>query len=401
MQYFPLPTMKYKKPVQQLIKESNAKRLFWAVSCAGSTSRAAMAKQFELSPTTVSVLIDEMVGRGLLLQTGETAVTKTGRRPLMLEVNPDGRYIPVVTLLPDGLQYALCDLTFRVIESVFLPASYQSDPAVLLLALLDKAAPFDYSRVPALCIVLSDLFTLTEDRILAAEPAIQWDFTFIDQLQARLRLPILLGDAPGCCANALKGTAQGDTLLYLSLTGGVGAGILHDGAVFTCGGKTPDLAHFSISDQGEPCICGGRGCLVQAVGRPALLRKTRSEAENTPGCALLARAEGDAQRIDWPTLCAAFVAYDPIARAVFSEAARQLARGIGNLLCLFPAASVVFGGLDELGEGFLNLLRRQMSEQYGKKFQSRVSLRYSELGPHGSAVGAAKLLCESWMPVSE
>ena len=135
MELFRYPDISGKRPPQLVLKETNARRLFRSVMN-GQTSRAALAKEHGLSPTTVSALIDEMIAGGLLSEAGEAAQTKAGRRPTLLEIKASGGSIAVVFLCRDGLRLTVCDLRQRALGSSFLPWGEPLSPADALTALL-------------------------------------------------------------------------------------------------------------------------------------------------------------------------------------------------------------------------------------------------------------------------
>ena len=50
---------------QQVIKNTNMKRLYTSIYSSPGISRAHLAKQTKLSKTTVSTLVDELIERGI------------------------------------------------------------------------------------------------------------------------------------------------------------------------------------------------------------------------------------------------------------------------------------------------------------------------------------------------
>jgi len=106
---------------QQLTKEGNAKTLFDIIAEKGSISRAQLAKITGLSPSTVSVLTEELIRQKMILEAKKGGSSPTGRKPIMLEVDPQGMQIPCFTFKATGLLYVLYDLKYQVIEQKFQP----------------------------------------------------------------------------------------------------------------------------------------------------------------------------------------------------------------------------------------------------------------------------------------
>lgn len=85
MKYLSLDRSEDRRPgYQQLIKEKNIKRVFDLVRGGRCASRAELVRAMHLSATTISALVEELVGEGLLLETGPTLTSLPGRRPMSL-----------------------------------------------------------------------------------------------------------------------------------------------------------------------------------------------------------------------------------------------------------------------------------------------------------------------------
>ena len=96
---------KIKAGSQQLIKETNIRRVFKHVSINDGISRAELATRLGLSPTTISSLAEELISDGLVKEAGTGELSTSGRKPIMLKVNPGGGCIVAAArleLLHDG-----------------------------------------------------------------------------------------------------------------------------------------------------------------------------------------------------------------------------------------------------------------------------------------------------------
>lgn len=388
MRYFPYPIPAGKRPAQLVQRDENLRALLRSVIRDGKTSRAALAREYGLSPTTVSVLIDALLRDGLLASTGETERIAAGRHPLLLEVNAAGRTIAVVSLHAEGLRLTFCDLAGNVVGTERYPTDYRGEPALLLAALLAQSGISDADRLAGICLVLADGFVADADAIRRTDPEVCWPLESIVRAARQLALPVLAGDAASFAA-ASVGRGQKE-LLYLRFDESVGLGVLHEGEIFGFGGRPPALTHLCVDPAGARCACGAYGCLGLYLGRKALLARAR---EMAPPDSALVRED-----CVWDTLAAAFTAYDPTARALFAEAAGRLASAIGTLLCLFPVTSVLLDGLDGLGEGFLFLLRRQLGSQ-GDRIPPRIDIRLAPNNAHIAETGAARVFFERYLPL--
>jgi predicted NBD/HSP70 family sugar kinase len=85
---------------------------------------------------------------------------------------------------------------------------------------------------------------------------------------------IMINDANAAALGEAEfGAGRGyRALVYLSLRYGIGAGHVLDGALFAGpNGFAGELAHAQVTESGDFCLCGGRGCLATEIRSPDLL----------------------------------------------------------------------------------------------------------------------------------
>ena len=88
----------------------------------GAASRADLARSSGLTKVTVSDLVAELVGEGLVIEAEETVPGRIGKPPLLVSVSPGSRVIVAVDLSTDGLvSGALVDLAGSVLTRRGLP----------------------------------------------------------------------------------------------------------------------------------------------------------------------------------------------------------------------------------------------------------------------------------------
>ena len=81
---------------QQVIKENNLKQIFSMIADHKGISRARLAAATGLSKSTVSVLVEELLEQGYLIDEGTVNVGGQGRKPNSLRVNGEGNRIAVI-----------------------------------------------------------------------------------------------------------------------------------------------------------------------------------------------------------------------------------------------------------------------------------------------------------------
>ncbi|HET7474376.1 MAG TPA: ROK family protein, partial [Candidatus Limnocylindrales bacterium] len=130
-------------------------------------------------------------------------------------------------------------------------------------------------------------------------------------------------------------------LVYLTISTGVGGGLVLDGRVFRgAAGNAGELGHLTVDHRGRLCACGRRGCLEAYASGTNIAARARE--------ALGSSAEPSSLRA-FPAVTArdvaeAAAAGDPLASRVWDETTEILGSAIANILDVFNPELVVLGG---------------------------------------------------------
>ncbi len=188
------------------------------------------------------------------------------------------------------------------------------------------------------------------------------------------------------------------TLVFITFSTGVGAGIVDRGTVFTGAvGAAGEVGHMTIDSRADapPCACGNSGCLEALASGTAIGRAAQARmGDATPGSPLQLAYESDAT-LDGAAVFAAAAQGDPVALEVIEAAVGAIIVGLGNVLNIFNPDVVVMGGGVTQGLLDLNLLghieegarRRAMSSGH-RAFR----LAPATFGDSQGMVGAASLV---------
>ena len=188
------------------------------------------------------------------------------------------------------------------------------------------------------------------------------------------------------------------TLVYVTFSTGVGAGIVDRGDVFAgASGAAGEVGHMVIDSRADapPCACGNSGCLEALASGTAIGRSAQARlGDATPGSPLHQAYEANAA-ITGETVFAAAAQGDPIAAAAVEAAAGAIIIGLGNVLNIFNPDVVVLGGGVTQGLLSLNLLesietgmRRRGISSGHRDFR----LATATFGDSQGMVGAASLV---------
>ncbi|GHF04275.1 ROK family protein [Streptomyces morookaense] len=200
---------------------------------------------------------------------------------------------------------------------------------------------------------------------------------------------VLVGDGVAMtAAEHWRGAARGRAnALCMVVSTGVGGGLVLGGRLHTGPtGNAGHIGHISVDLDGDPCACGGRGCVERIASGPHIARRAR-ESGWRPG------PDGDASAAG---VAVAARAGDPLALASFARAARALAAGIAATATLVEIeVAVIGGGVAGAGDILFAPLREQLREYATLSFTAGIEVVPARLGGDAGLVGAAAAAAEA------
>ena len=184
----------------------------------------------------------------------------------------------------------------------------------------------------------------------------------------------------GTLAEWRLGAGRGlEDLVFVPVGTGVSAGIVVGGRLVTGGGYAGEIGHVDVG-HGEPCTCGGRGC-VEALASAAAIARRYAAASGRP----VAGAREVAERM---------IAGDPAARRVWNDATEALALGLAwTSVVLAPQAILLGGGLARSGSLLFEPLGQALGRHLGVVRRPR--LLPAALKDDAGFLGAALLAWEA------
>ena len=201
----------------------------------------------------------------------------------------------------------------------------------------------------------------------------------------------------GALAEWFFGAGRGCTdLVYLTLSTGIGAGIIASGKLIR-GGKTlsgGEVGHVCIQLDGRLCNCGMRGCYEAYCGGRALAQRMRAELADKPDSMIMRLAGGDPAKIDMIALEKAVRAADPYAVALWEEMSIRNAQAFGLLINLLNPQRIVMGTFGwAIGDLFVDPIKKHLPRFCWPEPMADCELVASELRREiGSYAGIAAAL---------
>jgi glucokinase len=227
------------------------------------------------------------------------------------------------------------------------------------------------------------------------------DVPLRDALRTRFSLPVLVeNDAIAAAVGQWRyGAGSGcDSLVYLTISTGIGGGIISDGRVVR--GRRGFAGHFGhmLLDPRSSlrCACGHLGCFEAHASGSALDSQARlMSSQGSSKCqALWAQVVRDTQPAASHLALAARLGHEPSLRA-WRKLGVRLAQGVVSIVhALDPERVILGGGVSQSYEWFEASLHEQLAQLLMPEFKSVTVIPAHELQDAG-LLGVASLLMET------
>jgi glucokinase len=167
-------------------------------------------------------------------------------------------------------------------------------------------------------------------------------------------------------------------LIYVTISTGIGVGIVLDGRLYRgAGGAHPEIGHHILDASGPACYCGANGCWESLASGPAMEAWMSAQLD-----AVLSASQ----------ICELARQGDPLSLRAVHREAHYLGLGLANLVTIFCPRTIVLGGgmmqsADLLLAPALDVVMRTCTQVPAVN----TSIVLSGLGRHSGLLGAASV----------
>ncbi|MCH7484308.1 MAG: ROK family protein [Chloroflexi bacterium] len=233
----------------------------------------------------------------------------------------------------------------------------------------------------------------TERGVVPAAPQlIGWrDVPLVEMLQERLGITALLENDANAAAlgeNAFGAGRGTRHMLYITVSTGVGAGIIADGRLYGgAKGSAGEIGHTIVDPSGPRCGCGNNGCLESLSSGTAIARRA-AEAADRGDSAVLAGIREREGRLGARLVADAARQGDAASIAIYEEAGRFLGIALANAVNLLsPEAIILGGGVMQAKDLFLPRAEETMRDLALDEPLKYMRLAEAELGDRAGVMG--------------
>lgn len=265
----------------------------------GPRTRSELARASTLTAPTVSALVAELEADGLVTDIGPREGPRVGKPASLVRIDDDATNVVVLDLSRgDRFTGAVVNLRGAVVAraEVLLGPALGAQAVDLLNELVAELLDLAPRRVLGIGVASPGI--IDDTGLIHHAAHLEWvELPLAQQLAERFGIPAHVGNDVNVAAQGVLHfrETRGLNLMVITIEHGVGAGLivggeLVEGEQFAAG----EIGHITVDDDGDPCVCGRRGCLDLFINAAHLAGRVERapEAERATVLAASGRALG-------------------------------------------------------------------------------------------------------------
>ena len=240
-------------------------------------SRAEIAKITGLTRAAVTIIIDELISQGYILEE-QTKQATVGRQPILLSFNGASIYSVGINIRRTCFCVGIVDLNGQVIMEQKFPITPPTDFFAGIKEIVDmmiQKAGIERDKIYGVGVATPGPIDAEKGKILNPPNFKLWhNVSVADKIKECLGFDVFHENVSnaGALAEMYYGTAkESRNFMTLLVDEGIGSGIVLNRQLFE---GINELGHTSISFDGVLCECGNRGCLEKYASIPMILAGT-------------------------------------------------------------------------------------------------------------------------------
>ncbi|MCA0252556.1 MAG: ROK family transcriptional regulator [Actinobacteria bacterium] len=386
-----------------LLRQMNLAVVLREIRRSGPISRPTIARETGLSNPTVTHVVQLLLDKGYVVETGSGADSPEPKRPgpraRYLTFRSDLGYLLGIDSGADNTVSKLADLSGTILATARMAHDRDPDRAHVLNAIRTTSAEVltqagvTASQLRAVVIGTPGVVDPVTGELSLAPQIEGWEgLALADELRDLAGCPIVAENEANLSllAERWQGGAQAtDHVVYVQFGVGIGGALLVGGELYRgSAGAAGEFAYLATTDpEEEDPRRSSAGRFEWFAGGGAYQRHGAEAARRPEGALLLELAGGDPDAVTARVVFEAAAHSDPAATRIADELLARVGRGLANIATVLnPSLILIGGGISTAGNLVLEPIQRLVTQLV--PYPPRIEL--SRLGANGTVLGAVR-----------
>ena len=367
----------------------------------GAISQTGIAAKTKIRPGTIQMLVNELIDDRLVRKTGE-GKSRGGRRPTLLEVDPDHHFAIGLFAEEKKITGGLVNLKGTIVNFKELKnLNHKSqDEFVESIAEIVHEILCDFPGKEDLLGIGIGIPGLVDRKNGIGIRCNYYDWwkniPVRSLLQDKIGATFYIENDTRTAAIGEKWYGKGKGIknfLYISLGETVGMAIVINGDLYYGFGESAgELGHTIIQIDGDRCTCGNRGCAEAMASGTALKRKAGVLYREGVQSLIFDDIKQN-KEITLDKIIDAVILNDKVAYNLISETGENIGIAVGNMVnILNPELIILDGSLMRAKDVLTESIVKSIKTHCFPKPAAEAKVLPSELGARSGILGASSLV---------
>jgi predicted NBD/HSP70 family sugar kinase len=333
------------------ISRTLKQQIFEHVRGAGLCARVDISSSLQISPATVTSVINELIQAGYIHEV--TAPPREGepvrgRPPVSIAIRSDAFYVAGIKTNDKTHTAVIMDFAGNMLGSADIAHNSASRSATNILNEVNtvlqhalNASGIEHTQLSAIGLGLPGLIDCAAGKVIWSPMLDQQNIAFASLASDVLGCPVYIDNDTNLVTLAELWFGKGRTVsdfAVVTIEHGIGMGLVVNHRIYRgAHGVGMELGHTKVQLDGALCRCGQRGCLEAYVADYALVREASTALNFDPS------EMGDIGLVLDRLFDEAKNGHEA-ATTIFKRAGRYLATGLANVINLFDPSLVILSG---------------------------------------------------------
>src|SRR5690625_3980551 len=261
-----------------ILREQNKRKVLSCIRQLGETSRQDLVEMLDVSKNTISLVVDELISEGVLVEIGVKEPSRKGRPKILIKLKNDGYKSIGLSISRANLEYSVINYYGQVLkkESFSIDGTNAVQTKQHILETIQTLKK-DYNNLIGIGIGIPGIID-SDKKFVHTSTNLGWTNVSLQFLND-ISIPTYVQNSVNMgaiSASNLEGDKDSASSFYVRVREGVGGAYLinnmiMNGASWTAG----EIGHIAIDSSKERCNCGQKGCLELLINQDEFIKKVR------------------------------------------------------------------------------------------------------------------------------
>ncbi|MBP2071069.1 ROK family transcriptional regulator [Thermoanaerobacterium butyriciformans] len=385
----------------KLLKGMNESLILNVIRHNKYVSRSEIAKITNLTPPTVTNIINKLLEDGLVKE-DKLGESSGGRPPVILKINNEAFDLIVIIIGTDIMEEYLLDAELNIRESQ-VDSIKNEDKEGIFKLLFDRIKDLkgkSAKEIAGIGIVVRGPVKSTEG-VSVFSPNIGWrNVPIKEMIEKEFEIPTFVENDVRAMAlgEFYNGIAKNvGNVVFLKVGHGIGATIILDGKIYRgINDMAGEIGHTTIDVAGPKCSCGNYGCFEALASEKALVNNVVKRIKEGSYSLVSEYVNGDLENITTRFVYKAAEEGDEVALSELNKIAIYLGIGIANIVNVFSPELVLISGGIVRGRKFIeDVVLETIKKRSFEANYSSCSIAFSNPDYNTALMGISNIILDS------